>query len=246
METIAQQQFERIRLMRQQNRVKREQKELLSQQNNLEKLQERVAKLQQKKSKNLFIHIPKTAGQSIFKSTRTPIEMHKEFKQMTSRVDDDTFVYAVIRNPYDRAVSLYYYLRSRIWKSSCRDWNAAMCCLAHGADVNEFWTRFITPKQFQFQCRQFPMMRPQIEFLNEKEPNVVSPRIDKILIFEKLNEDWEELMKIRGFQPLCHKNKGKNRAKIHWSEELKPETIAHLSNLYDKDFKTLPYQKYAN
>lgn len=195
--------------------------------------------------KNLFIHIPKTAGHSVFASAKLRTEMHNEFKNMQNRVNDETFVFSIIRNPYDRAVSLYYYLKARIHNRSCRDWNAAMCCLAQGVGVNEFWVRFITDKQFKFQCRQFPMMRPQLDFLNVKGKDIIDPRIDKIITFENLAQEWEEMQKIRGFEPLAHKNKGKNRANLHWSEELLPETIEHLSNLYDRDFKQLPYQKYA-
>lgn len=192
---------------------------------------------------NLFIHIPKAAGSSIWATTGMKTEMHKELKFMTKRVKPDTFVFACIRNPYDRAVSLYYYLKSRIRTRSCRDWNAAMCCLAHGVDVNEFWLKFITQKQFAFQCRQFPMMRPQTDFL-EDQKSVISTRIDKILKVENLKEEWEELRAIRGFKPLAKRNVGRNRAKIPWKEELNPETIEHLSNLYDKDFKCLPYNKH--
>ena len=162
---------------------------------------------------------------------------------MTNRVKPDTFVFASIRNPYDRAVSLYYYLRTRIRKRTCRDWNAAMCCLAQGVDVNEFWLKFITPQQFKFQCKAFPMMRPQTDFLEDQE-SVISTRIDKILKVENLEEEWEELRAIRGFKPLAKRNVGKNRAEMPWVEELDPETIEHLSNLYDKDFKCLPYNKH--
>jgi hypothetical protein len=192
---------------------------------------------------NLFIHIPKTAGSSIWATTGFKMEMHKELKFMMNRVNLDTFVFASIRNPYDRAVSLYYYLRSRIRKRSCRDWNAAMCCLAQGVDVNEFWLKFITTNQFEFQCKQFPMMRPQTDFLEDQE-SVISTRIDKILRFENLEKEWEELRLIKGFKPLAKKNVGRNRSSLHWSKELNPDTIEHLSNLYDKDFKCLPYKKH--
>lgn len=192
---------------------------------------------------NLFIHIPKAAGSSIWATTGMKMEMHKELKFMMNRVKPDTFVFASIRNPYDRAVSLYYYLRTRIRKRTCRDWNAAMCCLAQGVDVNEFWLKFITPQQFKFQCKAFPMMRPQTDFVEDKD-SIISTRIDKILKFENLEKEWEQIRAIRGFKPLAKRNVGRNRPNLHWSEELNPETIEHLSNLYDKDFKCLPYKKH--
>ena len=67
--------------------------------------------------KLVFIHIPRTAGNSIidaFDGHETLIIRHdlraKEFKFYEKSVKDDSIVFTVVRNPIDRAHSAYNYL----------------------------------------------------------------------------------------------------------------------------------------
>jgi len=68
----------------------------------------------------IFVHVPKTGGQSISKalggkansiSTHDPLFAHRK---------DDLFKFGLVRNPWDRMVSLYYFLCQKNFKRNDR------------------------------------------------------------------------------------------------------------------------------
>lgn len=60
------------------------------------------------KPKPLFIHIPKTGGESIKKSLGIKIT-HRRIDCYTSKELKNAFIFCFVRNPWDRLVSLYHY-----------------------------------------------------------------------------------------------------------------------------------------
>ena len=91
------------------------------------------------KHKLIFIHIPKCAGQSIWKaldldvdfevkvnldtliSFRSPVLQHLLPKELKSYIDSETWntykKFTIIRDPYDRVVSDYHWLRANYFAS---------------------------------------------------------------------------------------------------------------------------------
>ncbi|WP_417698442.1 sulfotransferase family 2 domain-containing protein, partial [Psychromonas sp.] len=69
-----------------------------------------------RKYKCIFIHIPKTAGTSILmtligKDSLKDHSNYYDFKRINSVKFKKYYKFCFVRNPYDRAVSLYEYLK---------------------------------------------------------------------------------------------------------------------------------------
>jgi chondroitin 4-sulfotransferase 11 len=74
-----------------------------------------ASRVSRKQSPILFIHIPKTGGMSIRKTKlfeRCKYFGHKPITQIKNHKSDYKYSFAVTRNPYDRVVSAFHYLKN--------------------------------------------------------------------------------------------------------------------------------------
>ncbi len=63
----------------------------------------------------IFVHIPKTAGTSVLDALDIDFRVHVDWQVLRNfnpELYDRCFKFCFVRNPYDRAVSVYYYLKS--------------------------------------------------------------------------------------------------------------------------------------
>lgn len=188
----------------------------------------------------LFIHIPKTAGQSIHKALGRRNGPHRPIHRTKGRAK--RFTFTVVRNPYDRAVSLFHWYRElhEQPKRKRNQHNAAMNILARGCqNANEFWARFLSAEILKYQRRYTPMLAPQVSFLREKGSEEISPHLDRILRFENLAAEWAELSRVIGLRELPHVNQSRAEGK----EVLSDEAKAVIAELYAADFEILEYTK---
>ena len=158
--------------------------------------------------KFIFIHIPKTAGSSIidalfpkFRGKWGSYKGHFLPNEYELDIWKNYFSFCVIRNPWDRMVSLYHY-----W--------------CDGKDVSN--QRGISFKEF---CLSFPTSishsyyhkRRQVEFIDRD-----GIRVDAILKFENLEED---------FQSICnHLNLNVSLPHLIKSKFRKPDYSAYYDN----------------
>ena len=175
-----------------------------------------------------FIHIPKCAGHSVRKAItgksfewqhQTPVCYRKHFGARF----DAGFKFVVVRHPYDRWVSAYYYLmqhtkESPAWRSNRDD---------------------------QAFLQQFPSMEAALLQAGKKlketvlvfhplsrwfEPPIV---YDLVLRHEHLERDWPWLMQRFGFKPLPLLNTSQH---VPADELLTAPMRAELQRLYAEDF----------
>lgn len=166
-----------------------------------------------------FFHIPKTAGMSICKAMGIPAGHRRIMNQKPS-----DFVFSCVRNPYDRAVSLFYYLadKSPEYKKQF---------MTDGETVNSFWT------EKAMHIRPITFSQPQKAWLQAIE------RIDKLIRFETLAADWAEMQQAFNLPDLEHKNGDTSRPATPWQDELTTESIAKIGELYADDFDYLGYER---
>jgi len=165
-----------------------------------------------------FIHIPKTAGMSICQA----IKQTSGHRPIVNAVDDD-FIFSCVRNPYDRAVSLFYFLKQKS-PEYCKQF------ISKNETPDSFWLKAKTRRQVSFTA-------PQRYWLKG------SARIDCLLRFETLADDWAELANKYKLSRLKHINRSTLRTTQSWQDELTDESIAIIGELYADDFEHLGYER---
>jgi len=184
------------------------------------------------KKKPVFIHIPKTGGQSIHKAMGIKNGPHRPVRRV--RRTGKKYIFSVVRNPFDRAVSLFHwYSQLHLTPEKRRTpHNAAMNMLARGCGVNEFWLEFVSREGLDYQGEYTQMMKSQKFFLSDKMGSIHGG-VDKVLRFENLEQDFEEVRGLFGFDELPHENSSR---RLSWQEVLYPVTMEKIAELYREDF----------
>ena len=151
------------------------------------------------KKKYLFIRIWKTATISI--QAKTINIPHYSISYLENFINvDDYFKFTVVRNPYDRLVSFFFYKRKENLYEEYKDFKEwIMDGCPH-------------PKGWQPKVRNIrPNPMYQYDWIINKNGEV---KIDYILKFENLNNDWKILCnKINiNHKNLAHLNKSKHNS----------------------------------
>lgn len=176
-----------------------------------------------KDKKIIFIHIPRCAGTSIKEALKTisnkaidkpwhlKLSEHPEKYQINL---DNYFVFAFVRNPYDRILSVYNY------KKYVRDW----------WDVKdktfEEWIEFLQDKSKS----EFLELVQSVEWLNVNMPIMIYK-------YEALERHYLSLMNLLKLPPLKHLHKLKKNT------EIKASTKELIYNMFKDDFRRFGYAR---
>ena len=171
--------------------------------------------------KYMFIHIPKTGGMSIrrtFNETSgLAIEAHHtSFSSFQKKYNtDDFFKFSFVRNPWDRAVSAFFYLKKGGRKAPY-DLDAQR--ILKDISFHEFIINLDSLK--------FLHTKPQMEFIQDID------NFDFIGRFESIQEDFNTVCNINNIPQtnLPHNNISKHK---------------HYTEYYDKEVRGIIAEKYA-
>lgn len=205
----------------------------------------------------IFIHIPRAAGASIvnyakkyspsFSDNMKEWGSDNQFVTLrhrspkwilgTNKIDrqwwNTAVEFAVVRNPWDRLVSLYEYLRSFRLERSFRKSNQCLESFQSFVEKVTSNSSFVKPLG-KSNVRDFSQANPQVEWLR--------CGVDKILRFENLEQEWKEFCLMVGFPiaPLSHKHKTKNRSdyRIYYKTDDMVQKVRHF---YWEDIKQFGY-----
>jgi hypothetical protein len=187
--------------------------------------------------KCIFVHIPKTAGNSINRVFGVSWEDHKDLQRYHDELPRETFEsyfkFAVVRNPWDRLLSDYNYQRKK-----SREKASKLFVFTEGGSKRNFaeWVELaLTNPDFYEASRwggdvseQINRWSPQIDWISVDG----QPRVDYIARIERLQDD---------FQAVCHQLNlpavrvpHRNR-RLHW----------HYSHYYDRTTRDLVAKYYA-
>ena len=178
----------------------------------------------------IFIHINKTAGTSIGEAIGLPVKDHLTAKEVIARVGEQewnrAFKFTLVRNPWDKAVSLYEYRRKKNRTEiasrgiSFSDWVA----VTYGENKDFFY----------YNVRAF---QPQVEWLKDSKGKIT---VDFIGKFESINEDFNHIMRTIGVDAvLPHRNASKRDTYHSYYNDETRKTVARW---FHEDIEAFGYK----
>jgi hypothetical protein len=186
----------------------------------------------------LFIGVPKTGTTSIQRTLINKTDKYhdhynyfEEYERHDKEVLDSFYHFSVVRNPYDRFVSMAYQ-----WARDAKD---------HEKDVNKI-CEMIRGKSQEELDRINEMFNPQWHYLWKEDEGI---KIKNIWRFENLNLDYEEFARIYNVHsrfkiPTHLKRENVSRARtLDWRVELNAESIAIINDVYRRDFEIFGYER---
>ena len=215
--------------------------------------------------KIIFIHINKTGGSSVTKLfskyiNNAKVHINKErglgttedysvrdkhvtLKGYSNKISNinDYFIFTIIRNPYSRALSLYYWHRNNT--NAMKSANKSITYF-DPEDFKGFVSRLKNPKSDDHHAVFSDKGIFQYTNLILNEKNICNKI--KILKFENLNEIYEieELKEIIGDEKIEHLNKSALSEFNYKDIYIKyPEIQEFVYNFWKKDFILLNYNK---
>ncbi len=168
----------------------------------------------------IFIHIPKTGGESVWKALGKKKEHIRAINWQ-----NDVFKFCFVRNPWDRLASLYEY--------RCRNPGMYWGIDPYIKKGFEGWLAEWS-KRKPFVKGRAEGTLPQWDWISDGEKIIV----DFVGRFENLEEDWKKVSSILGINaPLPHLNKSINPKPVHTKE-----TIQIIGDYCKKDIELFEYE----
>jgi len=188
-------------------------------------------------TKAIFVHIPKCAGDSVSRTLFGNLSGgHTPFDQYLNIFEPKCiasyFKFAIVRNPWDRLVSDYHYLKNGGYRGNDGHRNWFNAELGGFKDFDEFVRGWLNKENIW----KLDHLRPQYHYLLERRGKV---DLDFIGFFENLQEDFRHIRERLGIDcELQHANKSEHKDyKSYYSEDTK----RIVAEVYDSDIKLLGY-----
>lgn len=183
----------------------------------------------------LFIHIPKTAGtsvtQALFSEWPHASAPYFLFERRDKAAFDSYFRFAFVRNPWDRLVSAYYYLRRSDLSPPDLAW-----VRAHMGEIGTF-DHFVRHWLNEDRMWAHEVFAPQHFFVVDSAGQV---RVDFIGRFENLHSDFRTICERLGVAvDLPRLNESVHP---HFSACYDNETREIVAKLYARDIQLFAYE----
>ncbi len=185
----------------------------------------------------IFIHIPKNAGQSIRSSlfeNLLPGHLNVYTYQLIfpKRLFDRYFKFAFTRNPWDRLVSAYTFMKSGGAHEKDRLWSEKLLSRFSGFE------HFVQEGLREAEIQAWPHFRPQVEFLKGQGGGI---EVDFLGRFENIDRDFEIVCQQLGIErELLHINKTKAKRESYQSY-YSAESREIASQIYSQDIAEFDY-----
>jgi hypothetical protein len=191
-------------------------------------------------SKSIFVRIPKSAGRSVSISLYDClVGSHLTLKDYQIVFDEDGFKdyfkFTLVRNPWDRLVSAYLFLKEGGVTGFDKYFSKKY--LHNVFDFEDFVKNHLSKNE----VLSFTHFRPQTDFL------LINGELalDFVGKFENIEEDFEVIKRQLNMPPyieLTKKNVTGSRTKKDYRDYYTEEMIGIVKKVYQKDIELFDYQ----
>lgn len=179
-----------------------------------------------------YVHIPKTAGTSITNLFKFKQSGHAKMSEISK--PENYLLFTVIRNPWDRFASAFYYssMKKNFWhdninKKSPHPDYLTLKDLEFNEAIRKYYNKEIKLMSLHFQ--------PMICYLNDD-----LSKLDLIIRYENLSEDISTLLKNLGLNKTLEVINSSNR-KQDYKLLYEEDTKQMIYELYKNDIETFNY-----
>ena len=186
--------------------------------------------------KCIYIHIPKTGGSSIEFAFDQKTQEHETLEQTKEKIKnsyESYFSFSIVRNPFDRFVSTYFYLKEKEeapyvegmsfddFVYMAKEWKA------------NYSKSFVEFKKTRLSFEEYLKtlyLCPQTDWIVREG----SLAINRVIYFDNLNEGFKDVckkLKIKKFLP--HRNKTNHKNYLHYYNK---KTLSIIESVFEKDF----------
>lgn len=187
----------------------------------------------------IYIHIPKAAGNALIKTlfgaSATGHDPLRRYLSHNSEKFYSYYKFAVVRNPYDRLVSSFFYLKQG--GIGFFDNDFAESYLNDIDSFEEFVTRLGSDDEFRGAIMSWVHFVPQLDFITLDGSNVA---VDRVIKLESIDQEISELCEKLGVPPVKMIKDNMSQRKSY-KTYYTPELISIVSSLYKDDLAVLNY-----
>lgn len=178
----------------------------------------------------VFIHINKTAGTSIGNAIGLPVKNHLTAKEVIARIGQNkwnsVYKFTFVRNPWDKAVSLYEYRRKKDRTK-----------IATRGILFSDWVKITYGEEKDFSYYNVKAFQPQVEWLKDNQGNIAMDFVGK---FESISEDFKQIAKAIGSDAeLPHLNASK---RVGYQSYYDNETRDIIAHWFREDIELFGYE----
>ncbi len=187
-------------------------------------------------TRSLFIHIPKCAGVSVNRTLYGNLAGgHRTFEHYLGAFEPRNvlgyFKFTIVRNPWDRLVSAYHFLRDGGFSE--KDSMLAESELGGFSDFDAFVRGWLSRENVW----KFPHFKPQHHFILERRHKI---KLDYIGLFENLDADFAHIAQRIG---INRRLAGSNRSSHQdYRDYYSEETRALVARVYREDIALFGYE----
>ena len=189
-------------------------------------------------TESIFIHIPKTAGKSIFQGLYG-IGLHESFGHagvdaylsiLGPRKFNKFFKFAFVRNPWDRLYSAFRF-------ASNGSFGSENGILFQNEIKDMTFSEFVKDWLDSSKVDKYIILKPQSDFVCDSAGDLL---LDKVCYFENIDNEYRELCLLLGkTKDMPHINKSQSTS--HYQDVYDSEMIDVVLELYAVDIELFGY-----